>query len=205
VSSQRPRVGRSTPAAKDSDVAAGSATGTDAGPAMRGHAPRVPFAVLILALIGGGLCALLALNTATAASEVRQRNVDAATAALNDKEQQLSRDVAALQSPEQLAAEAARLGLIPADSPAFLRINKDGSVTVLGSPAPASSPPPPTTPAPTPTPTKTTPKPTTKPTTTKPGGAPTSKTTSKTAPKTSAKPKPTRTPTPTVTLPGGPR
>ena len=114
---------------------------------------RMPFAVLILALIGGGLCALLALNTATAASEVRERQVDAANAALNDTEQQLSRDVASLQAPAELARRAAALGLVPADAPAFLRVDSNGSITVLGSPAPVSNPAPAPTPSTSPTPT----------------------------------------------------
>ena len=176
--------------------------------------PRVPFAVLILVLLGGGLCALLVLNTVTAASEVRQRRLDAAYAGLNDKQQQLSRDVARLQAPDELARRAAGLGLVPADSPAFLRINPDGSVTVLGAPVPASTQPPP---PPTTTKTPTSPPTTTRPPTTKPAGTTptgTQPTTAKptttptgaqpTTPK-PATPKPTKTPTPTVTLPGGPR
>jgi hypothetical protein len=147
-----------------------------------------------------GMVALLGLNTATAANEVSQRKYDSANAALNDKIQQLTRDLAQRQSPEQLAKAAAALGLIPAANPAFLRFNPDGSVTILGTaiviPAPAkpkssskssSS----TTPTSTPTTTpKTTPK-----------------TTPTTTPKTTPTTTPTKTtPTPsTSTLPGGPR
>ena len=42
---------------------------------------------------------------------------------------------------------AARLGLVPAGSPAFLRLNADGTVTVLGAPAKVPTPPVPLTPA----------------------------------------------------------
>jgi hypothetical protein len=166
----------------------------------------VPFAVLILALLVGGMCALLALNTVTAASEVQQRRVDASNATLNNEQQQLSRDVANLQSPDDLARKAANLGLVPADSPAFLRINADGSVTVLGSPAPASTQPPATTPTPTvpvPAPAATTPAatPGTAITTPDPNATPAAGAT----PTPTPAPTPSQTPTPTVTLPGGPR
>ncbi len=101
---------------------------------------RIPFAVLLAAILIGGLLALLGLNTASAAGEVAQRKYDAANASLSDIQQQLTRDLAAHQSPAELAKEAARLGLIPAANPAFLRFNPDGSVTILGSPGPVTIP-----------------------------------------------------------------
>lgn len=93
---------------------------------------RARFVLLVLAVLGAGLCALLALNTATAASEVAERRLDASNSSLTDSAQQLSRDIAGAQAPDNLARMAAALGLVPADSPAFLRINADGSATVLG-------------------------------------------------------------------------
>lgn len=179
---------------------------------------RIPFAVLLVAVLGGGLCALLTLNTALAASEVRQRNLDAANDALNDREQQLAREVAALQAPTALARRATELGLVPADAPAFLRIGPDGSVTVLGHPAPASAAVP--DPIPKTTGPKTTGPKTTGPKTTGPktSGRPVATTTAATTPPTTGvtgarppagtprgTPAPAPTHTPTVTLPGGPR
>lgn len=96
---------------------------------------RAPFLLLLLAVLGAGLCTLLVLNTATAASEVQERRLDASNRSLTDSAQQLSRDIAAAQAPASLARMAAALGLVPADSPAFLRLNADGSATVLGKPA----------------------------------------------------------------------
>ena len=101
----------------------------------------MPFAVLLLGVLAGGMCALLALNTATAASEVRERRLDAANATLNATQEQLSRSISGLQAPSQLARMAAALGLVPARSPAYLRINPNGTVTVLGRPAPVVAPP----------------------------------------------------------------
>jgi hypothetical protein len=114
-----------------------------------GRGRRLPLPVLLAVLLVGGLCTLLALNTASAAQELRQRSLTERNAALSDLAQQLTRDLAAKQAPGSLAAAAAAQGLIPNPNPAFLRLNADGSVTVLGSPAPASLPAPVVTPTPT--------------------------------------------------------
>jgi len=104
---------------------------------------RLPLPVLLGLMLVGGLCALLALNTASAAQELKQRALTESNAALSDQAQQLMRDLAAKQAPASLAAAAAAQGLVPNPNPAFLRLNADGSVTVLGSPAPAKLAPPP--------------------------------------------------------------
>jgi len=109
---------------------------------------RLPLPVLLAVLLVGGLCTLLALNTASAAQELRQRSLTDSNAELSDLAQQLTRDLAAKQAPASLASAAAAQGLIPNPNPAFLRLNADGSVTVLGSPAPASLPAPVITPTP---------------------------------------------------------
>ena len=105
--------------------------------------------MLLAVLLVGGLCALLALNTASAAQELQQRSLTERNAELSDLAQQLTRDLAAQEAPGSLASAAAAQGLIPNPNPAFLRLNADGSVTVLGSPAPASLPAPVVTPTPT--------------------------------------------------------
>jgi hypothetical protein len=123
-------------------------------PDIGGTAPRIPWhrrlplPALLAIMLVGGLCTLLALNTASAAQELKQRSLTDSNAALSDQEQQLMRDLAAKQAPAALAAAAAAQGLVPNSNPAFLRLNADGSVTVLGSPAPASLPPAPVTPSP---------------------------------------------------------
>jgi hypothetical protein len=123
-----------------------------------GRSKRLPLPVLLGLMFVGGLCALLALNTASAALEIQQRHISDTNASTSDTEQQLLRDLAAKQAPGSLASAAASLGLVANPNPAFLRINPDGSVTVLGSPTPATVPPPPPTPTPSPTPTPTKPR-----------------------------------------------
>jgi cell division septation protein DedD len=163
------------------------------------HAPRTPFLLLLGALVVGGLCALLALNTASAANELNRHDLATKDASIAAEVQQLRNEVAASAAPGNIASAAAAMGMVPAGNPAFLKVLPDGRVVVLGSasaaslaPAPTSSPPshPPTTTA------KTT-------KTTKPPTSSTAKRTSRSTP--TATPTPTPTPTPTTTLPGGTR
>jgi hypothetical protein len=175
------------------------------------HAPRAPFAVLVLGLFAGGLCALLALNTASAANEVRRHDLAAADESVAAQLVQLNNDRQASAAPGNLAAAAGALGMVPAGNPAFLEINANGTVRVLGSAAPATAPP--VYVAPT---KKKTPKKTAK-TTAKtksatkaaahgkktPAKSP--KTTPPKRPTSTPRPTPTPTPTPESTLPGGTR
>ena len=161
------------------------------------HAPRVPFALLVGGLIVGTLCALLALNTASAANELDRHDLAAKDAAIAAQVQQLRIDVAASAAPGNLGQAAAALGMVPADNPAFLEVGANGSVRVLGSPAPASALPL-TSQAPPPTP-----HPTAHPTTSTRSASGTAKPKAKA--KTSSSPKPTPTPTPTTTIGGGVR
>ncbi|HEV7192235.1 MAG TPA: hypothetical protein VGN35_03440 [Jatrophihabitantaceae bacterium] len=172
------------------------------------HAPRVPFAILVTALIVGGMCALLGLNTASAANELARHNLAVKDADIAARVQELQNEVAASAAPGALGSAAAQLGMVPAGNPAFLEIGVNGHVRLLGSPAPASGAP------------SSAPKPKTSATATK---AATSKPTSTTAAskttsttgkptstahstaKSTPPPTPTPTPTPTTTLPGGPR
>ncbi|MDP9094148.1 MAG: cell division protein FtsL [Actinomycetota bacterium] len=167
------------------------------------HAPRIPFALLVVGLIVGGMCALLALNTASAANELSRHNLATRDAGIAAQVQQLRNDVAASAAPGSLGSAAAALGMVPAGNPAFLQVGPNGVVRVLGSPAPATA-------VPQPAPVKATPLTTP----VKPPAAslaqghaarPTS-TGTKTMPKTRPPtPSPTTTPTPTTTLPGGAR
>ncbi len=184
------------------------------------RAPRTPFVLLVLGLIVGGMCALLALNTASAANELTRHDLAAQNESIAAQLADLENQVAASAAPANLAAAAARLGMVVAGNPAFLVVGKDGKVHLLGSPAAATGYPvyvaPRATKSAT-TPNKTPPKPATaktataktatpktaSPKTASPKTAPATSTesASETTPKTS----PTPTPTPNTTLPGGTR
>jgi type II secretory pathway pseudopilin PulG len=178
-------------------------------PRHAGRAPRVPFAVLVTALIVGGMALLLLLNTASAANEVSRHSIAAQDASVAANLQELQQEVAASAAPANLAAAAAALGMVPAANPAFLVLESNDRVRVMGSPAAISLAPvaPPSTQH-----TSHSAKATATATKTKTAGhtgtangQPASKRTTSSAPKSSPKPTPTPTPTPTLTLPGGNR
>jgi hypothetical protein len=178
----------------------------------------VPFALLITALIVGGMALLLLLNTASAANEVQRHDIAQQDESVAAQVQELQNEVAESAAPQNLAAAAAALGMVPALNPAFLVVGSNGTVRVLGSPAPVTpayvAPPPATHPN---TATKTaTSTATSTATATSTSTAKTTATTTDTrtadAPKdansssaSSSPAAPTPTPTPTVTLPGGNR
>jgi hypothetical protein len=112
--------------------------------------------LLITGLLLGGLCALLALNTAAAAQELRRQALTQSNADAADDVQQLEAQLAARQAPAALGRAATALGMVPADHAAFLRVLPGGRVQVIGSPQPAAvTPSPAPTPMPTPMPTRT--------------------------------------------------
>ncbi|HEV7204404.1 MAG TPA: hypothetical protein VGN18_07305 [Jatrophihabitans sp.] len=190
-------------------------TGRSAAPK---RAPRVPFALLVTGLVVGGLALLLALNTASAANELRRHDLATQDAAVSAQVQQLQIDVAASAAPGNLAAVATQLGMVPAGHPAFLVIGADGTVRLMGRPkavsaAPVPIPPAPHHPkkpkkaaAPSPTSTSTPGASPTKPAASK-SAAPNSRASRTTAKRSAAAlpAPPTPTPTPVVTLPGGAR
>jgi hypothetical protein len=176
------------------------------------HAPRVPFALLLAGLIVGGMSLLLLLNTASAANEVKRHDIAVQDDSIAAQVQELQNQVAESAAPQNLAAAAAALGMVPALNPAFLVVASDGAVRVLGSPAAAS--PPYVAPPPAPHTHPASPTKSSSPSAAKTAPATSTTTTTKTAgtPKntgssTPASPpaSPSSTPTPTVTLPGGNR
>jgi hypothetical protein len=169
----------------------------------------VPFAVLVTVLVAGGMSLMLLLNTASAANEVRRHDLAAQDAGIAAQVQELQNEVAASAAPGNLGQAAAALGMVPAANPAFLVISADGSVRVLGSPAPASDVhvvqqhvrKKKATSTATATPTATA---TASATQTSAGRTPTSTAGRSSHPSTTSS-HPTPTPTPTLTLPGGNR
>lgn len=103
-------------------------------------------------LLGTGLVGMLALNGALAADSFRQRALQQQVDDLQLREQQLRRQVDALQAPAALAEAAQKLGMVPSGDPAFVVFRADGSHRVLGAPTPATAPAPRPTPAPQPAP-----------------------------------------------------
>ena len=93
---------------------------------------RGPFAALVALLLSAGLVALLLLNTALNQGTFELTQLQQRTTRLTDEQQGLQQQIAGWSAPDQLAARARQLGMVPGGVPAFLK--DDG--TVLGSPQP---------------------------------------------------------------------
>ncbi|MFJ1565119.1 hypothetical protein [Streptomyces erythrochromogenes] len=115
-----------------------------ARPRPGGQAARMPFVLLVVALLAGGLISLLLLNSALNEGSFQLTRLKKETTALTDEEQALQRDVDAHSAPDALQRRAREMGLVPGGSPVF--IGPDGKVS--GSVSVAEAPP---TPTPTPT------------------------------------------------------
>ncbi|WP_329278153.1 septum formation initiator family protein [Streptomyces sp. NBC_01451] len=102
-----------------------------------GQAARTPFVLLVVFLLGGGLIALLVLNSALSEGGFRLDDLQKDTKSLTDEEQALQRDVDAYAAPDALQRRARELGMVPGGDPAFL--DPDGTVRgVPGAAEPAA-------------------------------------------------------------------
>lgn len=118
-----PRPGRTTPPRQRRATRPGAAPSRArlaSLPAARSSAPRAPFVLLIVALLGLGLLALLFLNTASAQDAFRLSDLQRQSKTLADQQQALARQAADLSDPARLAAAAAQLGMVPGAVPTFL-------------------------------------------------------------------------------------
>ncbi|MBV1852465.1 hypothetical protein [Catellatospora tritici] len=98
-------------------------------------APRTPFVLLIVLVVVAGVLGILVLNTKIAESGLQLTDLKHKQAQLDLREQQVSQEIAEAESPGRLEAAAKRLGLVPAGSPAFIRL-PDGKI--IGVPQPAT-------------------------------------------------------------------
>ena len=97
---------------------------------------RVPFVAMIIALLAGGIVAVLWLNTMSDAAGLRATASRLDQLALTAAIQSASREIAASQDPALLAAQAQSLGMVPPADAAILVVGKDGKGTVIGTPTP---------------------------------------------------------------------
>ncbi len=96
------------------------------------------FVFLVLGLLTSTLLALLFLNTALAENSFQLQEIRQDSREMTLREQVLSGELAAAESPIGLQERAVELGMVAAGSPVFLRLT-DGKV--LGEPDPAVAPP----------------------------------------------------------------
>jgi hypothetical protein len=129
------RARRSAPASPAD--AAGARAGISVVPPLPVSAPRAPFVALVLSVVVVGVLGILVINTKINEGAFHLHDLKAQQGNLDQHEQRLEREIAEKESPGNLAAAARQLGLVRADSPAFLRL-PDGRQ--LGVPKPAAGP-----------------------------------------------------------------
>jgi cell division protein FtsB len=100
------------------------------------RAPRVPFVTLVSLLLVGGVAGLLLFNTHMQQASFVAGSLEQQARALSAQEESLRMQLHRLRDPQNVAARAKRLGMVPAESPAFLRLS-DGAI--LGNPSPATA------------------------------------------------------------------
>lgn len=76
-------------------------------------APRTPFVLLIVGLLGGALVSLLLLNTVLAEDAFRLNDLQRTNTRLQQREQSLKVEVKKAESPTELARRARDLGMRP--------------------------------------------------------------------------------------------
>ena len=96
------------------------------------RAPRIPFVVLVVSLLVGGLVGLLLLNTALQRGAYTTTALRDQAAALGVRQQQLEMQVDAMAEPQRLARRALGIGMVADSSPGFLELS---SGRIVGTPA----------------------------------------------------------------------
>jgi Tfp pilus assembly protein PilN len=93
-------------------------------PGGRTTAPRAPFVVLVLLVLGVGLVGLLLLNTSLQQSSFELRELEQQSQLLRDRHAEVSRLVAQQASPEELARQAEDLGMVPAENREYVVLER---------------------------------------------------------------------------------
>jgi hypothetical protein len=86
-------------------------------------APRTPFVLLVVGLLGGALVSLLLLNTVLAKDAFSLTALQRGNKQLTQQQQALEEQIASADSPAALAAKARKLGMVPASTPRFVTVN----------------------------------------------------------------------------------
>lgn len=104
---------------------------------------RVPFVVLVMGALAGGLAITLWLSTDSAQRSYQLAGARALNDALTQQKEALERDVLQAESAPALADAARDLGMIPSRDTAHLVQDPAGNWVVVGKPKPADGAPPP--------------------------------------------------------------
>lgn len=107
----------------------------------RSRSRRLPFVLLVLALLVGTTLSLLVLNTAIAVDSLKATSLRQQNAHREQQLQELQQQVVDGSTVQKLAGDAAKAGLVPAGTAGYLVVEPDGTSTFRGTPAPATAPP----------------------------------------------------------------
>ncbi|GIE84915.1 hypothetical protein [Actinoplanes regularis] len=91
------------------------------------RAPRPTFAAGVILLVLVGVVGILLINTKTMEQSFRVDALRKNQASLDEQQQELEQQLIQVSSPGSLAAAARRLGLVPAENPAMIRL-PDGKI-----------------------------------------------------------------------------
>ena len=108
-----------------------------AGPRSRSRAPRMPFILLLVGLLGGALVSLLVISTTLAQGSFRITSLQEQNAELARQAQTLTNQVAQAGSPAVIAKNARQLGMRPNPHLGFIDL-KSGKI-VVGKPSRAEA------------------------------------------------------------------
>jgi hypothetical protein len=108
-----------------------------AGSRPRARAPRMPFILLLVGLLGGALVSLLVISTTLAQGAFRITSLQQQNANLARQEQILTNEVAQAGNPAVIAKEAEQLGMRPNPRLGFLDL-KTGKI-IVGKPSRAEA------------------------------------------------------------------
>src|SRR5690349_22578184 len=103
----------------------------------RSRAPRMPFILLLVGLLGGALVSLLVISTTLAQGSFRITSLQAQNAELARQAQTLTNQVAQAGSPAVIAKQARQLGMRPNPHLGFIDL-KSGKI-VVGKPSRAEA------------------------------------------------------------------
>ncbi|WP_017572717.1 FtsB/FtsL family cell division protein [Nocardiopsis halotolerans] len=113
------RPGRAAAPASGAATAPAARTRTG-GAAQQNRAPRIPFVLLVLCLLGGTLVGLLLLRSVVAEGAFAIDNLQAENQELSYEQQQLRSTVAQLESSDRVSEQAEDRGMEQGDAPLFL-------------------------------------------------------------------------------------
>ena len=130
---------RTTPTRPELRLVPGATAARARRPVPAGAARRrAPFVLLVLALLVGTTLGLLVLNTAIAVDSLKATSLKAANTDRAQEVQRLQQEVTNASTPQKIAADAKKAGLIPAGNAGYLVIRRNGQSTLRGTPEPAA-------------------------------------------------------------------